>query len=433
MYCIDLMKTQLDQGCQVGLLWPGRMSFGNNGYVSIHKSIFENQIPSYEIINPLPVPLDEGVNNINAYTKPCDAKVYRDFLLWLKPDAIHIHTLMGLHKEFIDAAKNLAIRTVYTTHDYYGLCPKVTLFKDNHTCDEDSACCECVLCNQTALSISKVRILQSGIYRRCKDLKLVKSIREIHREGFFDKSTNIGAIKVNRNRTEASDYQRLREYYLLILSKIDIIHFNSEVSKKIFSRFITPDKSFVINISHRGIADHRVIKEIDDKMLKITYLGPAKPYKGFGILVQVLDEIWDLGYQSFALNLFCKTNIHAPYFKMKNGFQQSELPNIFKNTDVLIAPSIWYETFGFTVLEALSYGVPVLVSDNVGAKDLLKEMNFCICKPTTQSLKEKLLKIYKDRNILRLINRDIVAKKPSLLFPNSIELIDKLYVCEKEQ
>ena len=31
----------------------------------------------------------------------------------------------------------------------------------------------------------------------------------------------------------------------------------------------------------------------------------------------------------------------------------------------------WYETFGFTVLEALSYGVPVMVTDSVGAKDIV--------------------------------------------------------------
>ena len=37
----------------------------------------------------------------------------------------------------------------------------------------------------------------------------------------------------------------------------------------------------------------------------------------------------------------------------------------------MVTPSIWFETFGFTVLEALSYGVPVVISGTVGAKDIL--------------------------------------------------------------
>ena len=38
---------------------------------------------------------------------------------------------------------------------------------------------------------------------------------------------------------------------------------------------------------------------------------------------------------------------------------------------MLVAPSVWHETFGFTVLEALSYGIPVVISGTVGAKDIL--------------------------------------------------------------
>ena len=40
-------------------------------------------------------------------------------------------------------------------------------------------------------------------------------------------------------------------------------------------------------------------------------------------------------------------------------------------TDVLVTPSVWNETFGYTVAEALSYGVPVIVSNHVGAKDIV--------------------------------------------------------------
>ena len=54
-------------------------------------------------------------------------------------------------------------------------------------------------------------------------------------------------------------------------------------------------------------------------------------------------------------------------------YSYDRLGEIFDNTDILIAPSIWYETFGFTVTEALSFGVPVVISGTVGAKDILEE------------------------------------------------------------
>lgn len=63
----------------------------------------------------------------------------------------------------------------------------------------------------------------------------------------------------------------------------------------------------------------------------------------------------------------------SPYIRVHDRYSYTELKKIFDETDVLVAPSIWYETFGFTVLEALSYGVPVIISGNVGAKDILAQ------------------------------------------------------------
>lgn len=44
---------------------------------------------------------------------------------------------MGLNKEWIDACKSLKIKTVFTTHDYFGICPKVTLYKNGDVCDSE--------------------------------------------------------------------------------------------------------------------------------------------------------------------------------------------------------------------------------------------------------------------------------------------------------
>ena len=57
---------------------------------------------------------------------------------------------------------------------------------------------------------------------------------------------------------------------------------------------------------------------------------------------------------------------------------------------MLVAPSIWYETFGFTVLEALSYGLPVIVSDHVGAKDIVGDNGIIISSGNVDELKNAI-------------------------------------------
>ena len=49
------------------------------------------------------------------------------------------------------------------------------------------------------------------------------------------------------------------------------------------------------------------------------------------------------------------------------------IDTIYSDIDILIVPSKWKETFGLITIEALSYGVKVFVSENVGSKDLLSK------------------------------------------------------------
>lgn len=90
------------------------------------------------------------------------------------------------------------------------------------------------------------------------------------------------------------------------------------------------------------------------------------------MLQAALDELWKTNNR-FCLNIYFKPAKLSPYMKPHNRYTYSELETVFDNTDLLIAPSIWYETFGYVVLEALSCGVPVLISGHVGAKDILAQ------------------------------------------------------------
>lgn len=350
-------------------------------------------IQNFEILNPLPVPLDEGIKECEVFVSPCDSKIYKSFLNESNPDVIHIHTLMGLHKEFIEAANMLRIRTVFTSHDYFGLCPKVTLFRNDECCDDDNFCEKCIQCNDRALSLKKIQLMQTALYRNLKDNYFVKLMRKKHRSNYFAEEPLPKIMEEIDLRAEAIKYQKLREYYIWIYEHIDFIHFNSTVAENVYKRYISPRESEVISITHNGISDNKNNPRVESEKYRILYLAPAKPFKGFKILKQALDSLWDEGVTDFELRVFSPVKEMSPYMKIRDdGFSQSELPQIFADSDVLIAPSVWYETFGFTVLEALSYGVPVIVSNHVGAKDIIGESGGIFEAGNVDSLKCEILK-----------------------------------------
>lgn len=459
-YCMDLMLAQKEAGHGVAMMWPGAMRFSGH-FVRFKKSkkLVDNgenktYIDSFEVINPLPVPLDEGIIEIEKFTKSCsNVKAYEKFLEEYAPDAIHVHTLMGLHKEFVETAKNMGIKVVFTSHDYFGICPKVTLFRNDDVCDGD--CKKCGECNQGALSLNKIRILQSGLYRGLKNTSFVKKMRKAHRNEFFSEAElgekdskeilqhgEVSDGNQEKRSQEVTDkfgemildeychrYEKLRKYYLSILKMVDVIHFNSTVTESVYHKFL-PDtvKGKVINITHSNIGDNRRIKEYDGGKLRITYLAPAKNFKGYGIMKQALDEIWIQGKRDFHLTMYNEAETDAPYITVKLHFDYKELVNIFEETDVLIMPSVWKETFGFTVLEALSYGVPVLVTENVGAKDLLDDGRFgMIVEPTVDGVKEGILQLMENREMLMKYNKRIVEEMDLGRVIRSVDEIEKLY------
>ncbi|BCN32284.1 glycosyltransferase [Anaeromicropila herbilytica] len=398
-YAFDLMQAQYSQNHKVIALWPGQMGILFKK-TAIKKRKNVNGIENYEIINPLPVPLDEGIIEFDEYMKSCGLEVYIEFLEKLNLNVIHIHTLMGLHKEFLEVANALKIRIIFTSHDYFGLCPKVTLYRYGVQCEDDHGCKDCIQCNNLALSIKKIQLMQSPIYRILKNSFFIKYLRIQHRKEFF---TNEVIPLMEIHETDAidiaSNYRILRSYYIKMLSCVDLIHFNSILTESVYQKYFIPKKSRVMTITHKGITDNRKVNEWKPgEILKITCLAPAKPFKGFLILKQALDDLWDSGQHNFELKLFGPVPDIASYMRVQEeGYQYDQLSSIMAETDVLVALSIWYETFGFTVLEAISYGVPVIVSDHVGAKDIIGDGGIVVKAGSKDELKKEILSLTPDK------------------------------------
>ena len=416
-FAYDLMCSQADNGDDVSALWPGRMELLSHKVRIVKKKPICG-VNNYELVNPLPVPLDEGIKDTEKFMQPCEMETYVDFLRKVDVEVIHIHTLMGLHREFIQAAKVFKIRVIFTTHDYFGLCPKVTLFRENSVCDDDHNCEDCASCNQNALLLKKIYLMQLPVYRDLKNSCVVKLLRKRHRDKFF--KDNVDKMpKMSANKKEADKYRKLRQYYIEMLSMVDCIHFNSSVAEKNYKRYFTPKNSEIISITHKDIADNRKKTEWKNTgKLRITSLAPAKPFKGYTILCQALDELWRDGKRNFELKIFSPVPKKRPYMMVQEeGFEYTQLGSIMADTDILVAPSVCYETFGFTVLEALSYGVPVIVSSHMGAKDIIENGGIVVEAGNSEALKNAIgsLNVEKLKNLRANISeRQVKLWKPFL-------------------
>lgn len=370
-YVMDLMEEQSKSGNQVIGMWPGEQRLCTKKiYVKIRKK--DEGIISAELINPLPVPLDGGICSPSAYSQRVEKNYYIRILKSLNPNVIHVHTLMGIHKEFFAACQELNIKTIFTSHDYFGLCFKTTFMKNHILCKDHKDCRNCIECNVNALSLKKIMLLQSKLYRWIKDTTIMKRIRYKHRINDTKNYSNKVNISPDEYEKKLEDFRDLNRYYKNILESIDLIHFNSTIAQDIYLQHIEPQNFELLPISNKSIqvnSNQRKERNVED-VITLTYLGPNKHYKGINTLLEAMAA--KKNKNNLVLKLYTMVDDLPEGVTIKQiGYSHNQLKDIFSDSDIVIVPSIWNETFGFNVIEALCHKVPVIASHRVGAKDII--------------------------------------------------------------
>lgn len=423
-YTLDLALAEQRAGNDVQLLVPGKYKNSSRGRLKIISKVWKGFLCHY-IVNPLPVTEGKRIDRVDLLL---DQSFFDEFVLFLSGlslDVIHIHSFMGLNIAFILAANKLAVPVIFTTHDYYGFCPNINLFADGKVCRMNDWR-KCPICMEGSISERKIKWVNSDIYRILKQNKVYHwleyspqilyfkvAVKNLIKKGEhkWHNSQRKCQSKTEICNSEFKKYESLHEYYFKMFRGITCFHYNSQQSKRIYESYLGNIRGEVIPITNSKIKDNRKIYVYKGK-LEIGYLGNGQSFKGFGYLKKALDNLYYTGMTEFECHIYFNLqNMKCPYLRRHAPYKENELEKVFKNMDVLVVPSLWQETFGMVVLEALSYGVPVIISCYVGAKELLEAnpgMGIIIDPDQNpDDLQEVLKKIYHERDILSKMNKKI--------------------------
>lgn len=224
-------------------------------------------------------------------------------------------------------------------------------------------------------------------------------------------------------------YSDLEAYYSRCFTHIDCIHFNSENTKKCFDHYIVPNSSKVIPITHDGIKDNRLLRSYGDDRLRLGFIGSNSVYKGLPFLIEVLKKVgqhnlWQL--EVWGSHVGKEESLPI---RFRGKFAPDAMEIVYSTIDVMVVPSQCYETFSFVTLEALSFGIPVIVSDKVGAQDIVREYDPKFVYHTKADLKVLIKQIIDNRSILKDFNRKI-CEYPWRhdMRSHTKEIIEKIYL-----
>jgi len=370
-YCLDLISEEQRQGREVALLWPGSFCYFRKKSTIKKMPMFNYQgrlIENYQIKNPLPIPLLNGVRDIDKYTEERPQNNYRVFLLNHGITVVHFHTLMGLPIEFLNECKKLRIETIYTSHDFFGICPRVNLCKSGHDCNSANTFEYCFSCSKSAFSFCKIVLMQSPFYRVSKNTNITAHIRAMVRAKEMGQTAEAVA---ETNHIE--EYKRLQKFYFNYFISFDVLHFNSSRTREVFSRYLPEsDRWVTIPLSLPNL-DKKNPKTTNIKnFIRFGFVGNFSSEKGYFNLINAFLSLKSSSERKYELNVIGNPPKNYGFIKSNPPFKRDDLASFYNRCDVIVVPSVCNETFGFTLLEGLSFNKPIITTVFVGSSCFIR-------------------------------------------------------------
>jgi glycosyltransferase involved in cell wall biosynthesis len=278
---------------------------------------------------------------LSTFLSGRDVAAFRSILNREQPDIVHLQHLMGVPLAFVDLLVERGIPYVITLHDYWYGCANAQLLTnyDSRVCSGPDArfinCGRCLLARGGLGMLDPAAPLVAPLMARRYHLL----------QGIFRGADSVLASTVF-----------VREAYAGMgfqADQVDILPLGIEVTDGQIA-------------SAQAERDRRPATG----PFRIGYVGGISPQKGVHCLIEAVNGLPDgvelLVYGDMSafpdyLSSLQRLATHGGV-EFKGAVSRSSLWPVLGNLDVLVVPTLWYETYSLIVQESYAAGLPVIAS-----------------------------------------------------------------------
>jgi len=297
-----------------------------------------------------------------AFCNPAIKEWFASYLDNRQPDLVHLQSGYLITPSVIDAALARGIPTVVTLHDFWFLCPRITLLHgDGSLCvgppESPAACAWC-------------EHLASRRYRLADTATI----------GQFGRV----AQQIGLGTGERFIAER-RAYLRAILGQVDAVIAPSHFLAQQFHGMVAPERLHVLRLGMDRFESAVPPINPTEGDLRLAYIGQIASHKGVHTLVDAVRRL-PIGGRPWQLTIWGDLQQHPDYTErlrhsigadprihLAGRFENSRIAEVLGACHATIVPSLWYENSPLAIMEAHAAGRPVLTSALGGMAELVHD------------------------------------------------------------
>lgn len=240
---------------------------------------------------------------------------------------------------------------------------------------------------------------------------------------------------------------------LNMIGKLTYFYFNSiqkflyKFGLKKVDVFIAPSK-YIQNLAETDVSpiihlpnfiELRKFHELTSNY-NLLFVGRLEKLKGVEFLIQAMHSIikvfpqatltiiGDGSYKTELFNMTKRLQLEE-YIQFIGWVENKDLDTHYEKASIVVVPSVWVETFGIVILEAMSAGRPVIGTNVGGIPEIIDdEVNGFLVEPQNpEQIAEKVIKLFLDGKLLKELGRSARKKAEEFSVEKHVEKLEKVY------